>query len=215
MTKTDAEKVKEAVVAKAYLDPLFHQQFAQQPIDAVISAAETEHLSINREEAENIAKEARIVIAPFVGIEAKNLVKSITDKVTQGFNSIIDMSRILFYTGLVIIVTAFILDIYGILKGVNWQQYVASSGVLGAIGLGSIYTSFVKGSFEKVRNSVGDLVQINVIFFAYADQLSLLMKESQADDANISEIINQIGQIETLTVENIQKYCETPSSSNP
>ena len=62
---------------------------------------------------------------------------------------------------------------------------------------------------------MGDLVQINVIFFAYADQLSLLMKESQADDADISEIINQIGQIETLTVENIQKYCETPSSSNP
>jgi hypothetical protein len=123
------------------------------------------------------------------------------------------MSRILFYVGLAIIAIAFLLDIYGVLQGVNWQQYVASSGVLGAIGLGSIYASFVKGSFEKIRNGVGDLVQINVIFFAYADQLSLLMRESQASDADIPEIVKQIGQVEIKTIKNIQDYCETPSSS--
>jgi hypothetical protein len=123
------------------------------------------------------------------------------------------MSQILFYVGLAIIFIAFLLDIYGVLRGVNWQQYIASSGVLGAIGLGSIYTSFVKGSFEKVRNSVGDLVQINVIFFAYADQLSLLMRESQDEDADILEIIEQIGKVEVQTIKNIQDYCETPSSS--
>ena len=167
MSKTDAEKVKELVVAQAYLNPSFHQQFAQKPIDAVLDTAKTEQLVIDRKEAETIAKDARTVIAPFIGIEAKNLVQDITNKITQGFNSILNMSRILFYMGLVIIAIAFLLDIYGVLRGVNWQQYIASSGVLGAIGLGSIYTSFVKGSFEKVRNSVGDLVQINVIFFAF------------------------------------------------
>ena len=213
MSKTDVEKVKELVVAKAYLNPLFHQQFSQQPIDTVLNTAKTEQLTIGQEEAETIAKDARTVIAPFIGIEAKNLVQGITNKITQGFNSIITMSQILFYVGLVIIFIAFLLDIYGVLKGVSWQQYIASSGVLGAIGLGSIYTSFVKGSFEKVRNSVGDLVQINVIFFAYADQLSLLMRESQDEDADIPEIIKQIGKVEVQTIKNIQDYCETPSSS--
>jgi hypothetical protein len=213
LSKTDAEKVKELVVAQAYLNPLFHQQFAQQPIDAVLNTAKTEHLTIGREEAETIAKDARTVIAPFIGVEAKNLVQDITNKITQGFNSILNMSQILFYVGLAIIFIAFLLDIYGVLRGVNWQQYIASSGVLGAIGLGSIYTSFVKGSFEKVRNSVGDLVQINVIFFAYADQLSLLMRESQDEDADILEIIEQIGKVEVQTIKNIQNYCETPSSS--
>jgi len=214
MSKTDAEKVKELVVAKAYLNPTFHQQFAQHPIDAVLDTAKTENLTIGRNEAENIAKDARTVIAPFIGIEAKNLVQEITDNIKLGFNSILNMSRILFYMGLAIIFIAFLLDIYGVLRGVNWQQYIASSGVLGAIGLGSIYSSFVKGSFEKVRNSVGDLVQINVIFFAYADQLSLLMRESQDDDADIKEIIEQIGQVEVQTIKNIQDYCETPSSDN-
>jgi len=214
MSKTDAEKVKELVVAKAYLNPTFHQQFAQHPIDAVLDTAKTENLTIGRNEAENIAKDARTVIAPFIGIEAKNLVQEITDNIKLGFNSILNMSRILFYMGLAIIFIAFLLDIYGVLRGVNRQQYVASSGVLGAIGLGSIYTSFVKGSFEKVRNTVGDLVQINVIFFAYADQLSLLMRESQDDDADIKEIIEQIGQVEVQTIKNIQDYCETPSSDN-
>jgi len=191
----------------------FHQQFAQHPIDAVLNTAKTEQLTIGREEAENIAKDARTVIAPFIGIEAKHLVQEITANIKLGFNSILNMSRILFYVGLAIIFIAFLLDIYGVLRGVNWQQYIASSGVLGAIGLGSIYTSFVKGSFEKVRNSVGDLVQINVIFFAYADQLSLLMRESQDEDANILEIIEQIGKVEVQTIKNIQDYCETPSSS--
>lgn len=214
MSKTDAEKVKELVVAKAYLNPSFHQQFAQQPIEAVLNTAETEQLTIDRAEAESIAKDARTVIAPFIGIEAKNLVQDITDKITQGFNSILNMSRILFYVGLAIIAIAFLLDVYGVLKGVNWQQYVASSGVLGAIGLGTIYTSFVKGSFEKIRNSVGDLVQINVIFFAYADQLSLLMRESQDEDADIPGIIEQISKVEAQTIKNIQDYCETTSSSD-
>ena len=60
MSKTDAEKVKEAVVAKAYLDPLFHQQFAQRPINAVLSAAETEHLSIDLEEAETLQRKLEL-----------------------------------------------------------------------------------------------------------------------------------------------------------
>jgi hypothetical protein len=213
LSKTDSERLKELVIGKAYLNPLFHQQFAQKPIEAIKETAESADLKIDDEEAETIAKDARTVIAPFVGIEAKNLVQNIGNKISQSFNSILDMSRVLFYMGLTIIFVAFLLDIYGVLKGVNWQQYIASSGVLGAIGLGSIYTSFVKGSFEKIRNNVGDLVQINVIFFAYADQLSLLMRESQDEDADISEIIEQIGKVETQTIKNIQKYCETPSSS--
>jgi hypothetical protein len=66
------------VVAQAYLNPSFHQQFAQQPVDAVLNTAKTEQLTIGREEAETIAKDARTVIAPFIGIEAKNLVQDIS-----------------------------------------------------------------------------------------------------------------------------------------
>ena len=39
MVKTKDERIQEAVVAKAVLNPLFHQQFANQPIQAVLNVA--------------------------------------------------------------------------------------------------------------------------------------------------------------------------------
>ena len=212
MVKTKDERIQEAVVAKAVLNPLFHQQFANQPIQAVLSVAKEENIDINEEEAKNVAEKTKGFVAPVVGIEISNLVKDITSNIKRGFESILEMSRVLFYLGVAIIIAAFILDIYGVLTQTNWQVYVASSGVLGVLGLGTILTSFIKGSFEKIKNSVGDLVQINAIFFGYTDQLSIIMKESQEEDSEYGALVDKISSAVEDTVKNIQKYCETAES---
>ena len=209
MVKTKDERIQEAVVAKAVLNPLFHQQFANQPIQAVLNVAKEEDIDINEEEAKNVAEKTKGFVAPVVGIEISNLVKDITSNIKRGFESILEMSRVLFYLGVAIIIAAFILDIYGVLTQTNWQVYVASSGVLGVLGLGTILTSFIKGSFEKIKNSVGDLVQINAIFFGYTDQLSIIMKESQEEDSEYGALVDKISSAVEDTVKNIQKYCET------
>ena len=212
MVKTKDERIQEAVVAKAVLNPLFHQQFANQPIQAVLNVAKEENIDINEEEAKNVAEKTKGFVAPVVGIEISNLVKDITSNIKRGFESILEMSRVLFYLGVAIIIAAFILDIYGVLTQTNWQVYVASSGVLGVLGLGTILTSFIKGSFEKIKNSVGDLVQINAIFFGYTDQLSIIMKESQEEDSEYGALVDKISSAVEDTVKNIQKYCETAES---
>ena len=209
MVKTKDERIQEAVVAKAVLNPLFHQQFANQPIQAVLNVAKEEDIDINEEEAKNVAEKTKGFVAPVVGIEISNLVKDITSNIKRGFESILEMSRVLFYLGVAIIIAAFILDIYGVLTQTNWQVYVASSGVLGVLGLGTILTSFIKGSFEKIKNSVGDLVKINAIFFGYTDQLSIIMKESQEEDSEYGALVDKISSAVEDTVKNIQKYCET------
>ena len=212
MVKTKDERIQEAVVAKAVLNPLLHQQFANQPIQAVLNVAKEENIDINEEEAKNVAEKTKGFVAPVVGIEISNLVKDITSNIKRGFESILEMSRVLFYLGVAIIIAAFILDIYGVLTQTNWQVYVASSGVLGVLGLGTILTSFIKGSFEKIKNSVGDLVQINAIFFGYTDQLSIIMKESQEEDSEYGALVDKISSAVEDTVKNIQKYCETAKS---
>jgi len=119
------------------------------------------------------------------------------------------MSKILFYLGVAIIIIAVGLDIAGVIYKINWQQFIASSGVLGGIGIVAVFSSFVKGSFEKIKNSVGDLVQIQVVFFGYYDQLSILMQQrAGADFETAAKITDKISSSMNSALEGIQKYCE-------
>ena len=204
----ELEKIKAMVVGKVHLDPTFQQQFIQKPEESVLKISE----KISAEDAKKIVEEAKPFISPIPGYEAKDfkaLVEDVTDRVNTGFNEILMMSKILFYLGVAIIIVAVGLDIGGVIYKINWQQFIASSGVLGGIGILAVFSSFVKGSFEKIKNSIGDLVQIQVIFFGYYDQLSILMPQRVgADFETATKITDKISSSMNSALEGIQKYCE-------
>ena len=202
------EKIKAMVVGKVHLDPTFQQQFIQKPEESVLKISD----KITPEDARKIVEESKPFISPIPGYEEKDfkaLVGDVTKRVNRGFNEILQMSKILFYLGVAIIIIAVGLDIGGVIYKINWQQFIASSGVLGGIGILAVFSSFVKGSFEKIKNSVGDLVQIQVVFFGYYDQLSILMQQRVgADFETATKITDKISSSMNSALEGIQKYCE-------
>lgn len=208
----ELERIKAMVVGKVHLDPTFQQQFIQKPEESVMKLSE----KISAADAKKIVEESKPFISPIPGYEAKDfkrLVENVINRVNTGFNEILKMSKILFYLGIAIIIVAVSLDVGGIIFKINWQQFITSSGVLGGIGILTVFSSFVKGSFEKIKNSIGDLVQIQVVFFGYYDQLSILMQQRVgADFDTAAKITEKISSSMTNALKGIQEYCEVSAT---
>ncbi|MFB0562423.1 MAG: hypothetical protein ACETWM_14555, partial [Candidatus Lokiarchaeia archaeon] len=186
--KDNLERVKQAVEDRAHLDPELQYKFVFEPVRVVESVAEIEKVPIKPEEAEKIAKELELPIKggwPFIwGGLYSGMAMHVIERIKRGYDSILGWSRILFWFGLALIILAIGIDIAGIVLntsnplgiflGFNWQQFVASSGILGGIGLISLVTSFIRFSFKEMKNTIGDLVQMSVIFHSFLDQITLL-----------------------------------------
>lgn len=207
--ESDKKMVAAQVIGKMQMEPEFLAAFKVDPEAAVTRASENIGKKLEQSEIKEIkSKVQENVPVPFMtDPEMKNLVEGITDRADAGYKKVQWMSDVLFIIGVGIIIATFILDVYGIIYQVNWQTLIAGSGVLGGIGMLTIYESTNKLP-EKVKNSVADLVQIKLSFFGYWDQLSILMgvKNSNADEA--IKIMEKINTATEDTMKRIQTYCE-------
>lgn len=207
--ESDKKMIAAQVIGKMQMEPEFLATFKIDPETAVTRAGENIGKKLEQSEIKEIKyKVQENVPVPFMtDPEMKNLVESITERADAGYKKVQWMSDVLFIIGVGIIIATFILDVYGIIYQVNWQTLLAGSGVLGGIGILTIYESTNKLP-EKVKNSVADLVQIKLSFFGYWDQLSILMgvKNNNADEA--IKIMEKINIATEDTMKRIQTYCE-------
>jgi hypothetical protein len=75
------------------------------------------------------------------------------------------------------------------------------------IGIATIYDATNKLP-DKVKNSVGDVVQIKVAFFGYWDQLSILMGLESSNPDEAAKVVKEISTATEETIKRIQDYCE-------
>ncbi|MFB0527789.1 MAG: hypothetical protein ACETVT_02805, partial [bacterium] len=88
---------------------------------------------------------------------------------TAGFRITLLLSQVLFYFGLALVGATFILEAVSRVGGlgVGWHN-MATTGIIGAIGLGTIVSSFILRPLDKIQNSVGNLVQVEVATGLYS-----------------------------------------------
>lgn len=210
--ESDKKLIVAQVIGNMQIDPKFQFNYSKHP-DVVIAdiSGNMQIEELPEEDVKEIEKEIEnsLPVPHMTNPEMKQLVDSITNRADEGYKNVQWMSNILFKLGIFIIISTFVLDVYGIVTKVNWQNLLAGSGVLGGIGIMVIYEATNKLP-DKVKNSVADLVQIKVAFFGYWDQLSILMG---IDNKNVDEalkISDKINHATEETMKRIQEYCESP-----
>ena len=198
-------------IGKMQVDPSFMEEFQSAPEEALKYISKEIEADVSEEEIKEIKAEVDKLNLPmpFLPVEEiKALIYKINNRAEAGYQKVQGMSDVLFKLGIIIIAAVFVLDIYGIFTEMNWQILLSASGVLGGIGIGTIYESTYKLP-DKVKDSVADLVQIQLVFIGYLDQLSILMAQKGKNVDESIKIVREINNATENSVIRIQTYCET------
>lgn len=204
------EKSKSAiarqVAQQAQMDVGFLKQLMLEPVETV---KKVRH-EISDDDAREVAGRAAELISPVPGVEIRDLVEQMLNSATTGFRITLVLSQVLFYFGLALLGATFILEAVSRVTGlgIGWQN-LAATGIIGAIGVGTIMSSFILRPLDKIQNSVGNLVQVQVAFVAYFDQLMLIMRHRRTRDLNQAiQASDKIAAAAESTMKLIEQYCE-------
>jgi hypothetical protein len=207
------------VVGKLHMEPEFLTIFKDNPAAAVKNVGKEMGEKVKPEESKEIAAKVEAVLPlPFLAHKkVEKLIDDVKNRADKGYEKVQHMSGVLFWWGIAILTAMFVLDVYILVAQVNWANFVLNSGVLGGVGAVTIYSS-TNYLPDKVKNSVADLVQINVAFFSFLDQLSILMGVKEKEDINGAiNVAEEINKVTENVMKQIQVYCEVtiPSPATP
>jgi hypothetical protein len=129
-------------------------------------------------------------------------------KTTQTW--ILALNIIMFFFGIVLISVA----VYAGYSGMS----AVYSVLFGGVGFAELVASFFIGAMQRSQKSVSDLVQLEISFLNYFEQVSLWEQYAAVHDEkgaiqkeNIAEAAKKIQESTTETLELLQKYIEATS----
>ena len=198
-------KIAFNVAQRASWDPDFMRILVQHPVEAVQKVEQ----GLKEDEAKEIAFKAAELISALPGSEIIKLVKELFVNATNAFKLTIRLSQILFYVGISILIGALAFEIVGrVLGNTSWQD-VATTGVIGAVGIGSIVSSFILRPLENIQNSVGNLSQIQIGFLSFVDRRQVMLQtKTSGDITDMKQLSDEIGNAAFATMKLIEDYCE-------
>lgn len=165
----------ERVSEKAITDEKFRCLLAEDPKRAIEQEAGTlqddsgQQVSVAPGVVEAVAEKARATYSSVVpGVESKKveeLIFSTIEDIRRSFNLTLKLSQVLFYAGLLMMITAFITALAG---GEKIISLLFGSGGMVSVLISSLITS----PLDRVQNAAGNLVQLQMAYLAYYKQLS-------------------------------------------
>jgi len=198
-------KVAYDVAQRASSDPSFMHVLVADPVEAVRQF----NKSLNVEEASEVAFKARQLISALPGSEIVNLVKEILRNATNAFRLTIRLSQVLFYIGIVILVGLLAFELIGRILGTTSWQDVATTGIIGAVGIGTIVSSFILRPLGNIQNSVGNLSQVEIGFLSFIDRRQIMLQTKVSGDiAETKQLSDEIGKAASAAAKLIEDYCE-------
>jgi len=162
---------------RAFEDPSFKQRLVAEPKEVI----EREAKNLQDDSGKNVAvppsvvhdmtEKARDTFSSAVGqIDLKqvtDLVFGTIKDVRRSFSLTLVLCQVLFYAGLAMVAAAFIITLAG---GKQW-----ASILFGVSGVASVLiSSFVLGPLDRIRDAAGNLIQLQMAYLAYYNQLYLL-----------------------------------------
>lgn len=133
--------------------------------------------------------------------EAEVLIRDAREQVNPAYSSTLIMHNVTFYLGIVLILSA----VYSAYLGSEFL-----SAIFGSVGIATIFSIFLKDPVKGLHQSIGNFIQLEIIFNSYARQLGYWKVYENIDDKEInSKLVNEIELCTKRTVYLIQEYCET------
>jgi hypothetical protein len=175
------KQVVEASMGRAQSDQRFRAQLLTDSEAAANEMVQEMRPSLalaNDGEVEELrAAVARNMAAtPYLrGQELAVLIRELVSNAEQAFQSVILLSKVLFWFGLVIAVATIAFEWLALIYKLDTGPTVAGGAVGGTLSISFIYASFIKNPLDKLQNSAGNLAQLEIALFGYLDQLTLLM----------------------------------------
>ena len=165
------------VSEKAAENEQFRQQLAQNPENVIKQEArgltdeKGQSLEVSKNTVNHVAEKARKIYSmaiPNIGQDrVENLIFGTIEDMRTSFKLTLRLSQVLFYSGLSMVIIAFIVGLAGGEKTITL--------LFGAGGLASVLvSSLVLSPINRVQNAAGDLIQLQIAYLAYYKQLHLL-----------------------------------------
>jgi hypothetical protein len=162
---------------KALEDPEFKKRLISEPKEVVELEAQRlkddagNPVAVPPNVVRDTAERARITVSSAVGeidlTQVTDLVFGTIRDVRTSFSLTLVLCQVLFYAGLVMVAGAFVFAFIG---GKEWM-----SVLFGASGVASILiSSFVLGPLDRIRDAAGNLIQLQMAYLSYYNQLYLL-----------------------------------------
>jgi len=199
------KRVIESLAQRAAWDPDFLRNLISKPVETVKNVRPR----VTDADAQDIADKAIDTSSAIQGPDLVKLFKQLVSNATDVFKKTVFLNQFLFYTGIALLAVTFGFEIAGRVTGnISWQN-IATTGIVGAIGIGAVISSFLLRPLDSIQNSVGNLAQIEVGFLSFIER-SRKMANS-GDPASISDakqISKELGKAAKESMALIENYCE-------
>jgi hypothetical protein len=167
----------ERLTTRAFEDPDFKKRLVAEPKKVIEMEAKNlqdqsgQNVEVPTSVVHDVTARARDTFSAAVGeIDLKqvtDLVFGTIKDVRRSFNLTLVLCQVLFYAGLAMVAAAFIMTLIG---GKQW-----ASILFGVSGVASVLISaFVLGPLDRIRDAAGNLIQLQMAYLAYYNQLYLL-----------------------------------------
>lgn len=143
---------------------------------------------------------------------AQNALNDAIERAKNTQQSILSLNIAMFYFGIFLITIAVIV---GLVNGNGGY-----SVVFGGVGLIQVVASFFVGSMERSQKAISDLIQIEITFLNYFEQVNLwelyagiLDSKNKIDKANLEKAADKIQACTKETLELLQTNIESKNST--
>jgi hypothetical protein len=167
----------DVVSEKAASDEKYRRQLAENPEQVIRQEASAlpgkagQQIDVSQETIDKLAEKARntySIVVPQIGQnKVEELIFGTIEDMRTSFKLTLRLSQVLFYAGLGMVVTAFVVALAG------GQELITL--LFGASGMVSmLISSLVLSPLNRVQTAACDLVQLQMAYLAYYKQLYLL-----------------------------------------
>ena len=196
----EKEKILSETVGKAVMDRAYLYNLMGDPYGTI---KET-YPGISRKEAEEIRKKVMNIIPGMSEEEVLNLVKGTIASAQRAFRTSLWMNVTFFSLGIALIILA---AVSGVIRGEGTHAVI-----FGGLGIADVLLFFIFRPMKGVQDSIGNLVQIEIIFLSYYDQLTywniFADKQHNIDFATMEKINASIDKLTTKALKDIQNFVE-------
>ena len=207
----------ERIDNKAKSDERFRQLLVQNPKHTIAKEAEAlknergEKIKVDPGVVESVTEKARAkyssIVPEVAAQKVEDLIFGTLKDVRRSFNITLLLSQVLFYSGLLMMIAAFVV---ALASGEEFISLIFGAGGLGGVLISSLITS----PLNRVQNAAGDLIQLQMAYLAYYKQLYLLGGEiNSLSHGEAISYAREIDRAAKSIMSSIQKYVEKEEKS--
>ena len=201
---SENDKAIRSLAQKAAVDTKVFRALLNDPVATVKKKSP----ELSDDEAKEFAHKTLEVITTRPDIPIVGVFQQMISNATDAFRKTVFLNQVLFWAGIVLLAACFGFEIAGRVTGNDTWQNVATTGIIGAIGISTLISSFILRPLTAIQNSVGNLAQIEVAVLSFIERRRIIINMEPQNINEANQLSVELGTVVSQTMQLIQTYCE-------